>query len=82
MQVNYVIFNDPITLENKAYCQALVPSPVVLVQSQTSLKSKFNWDWGDTIITWATLKKFTPHHTQVIVLSNQDFSFSRSEVTI
>ena len=35
-------------------CQALVPSPVVLVLSQTSLKSKSNWDWGDTIILWAT----------------------------
>ena len=33
------------------YCQAQVPSPVVLVQSKTSQKSKSNWDWGDSIIT-------------------------------
>ena len=43
-------------LKPKSNCQALVPSPVPLdpIPNPKQSKSKSNWDWGDTIITWAT----------------------------
>ena len=37
-------------------------------QSSPKSKSKSNWDWADTIITWATTHNTHPPHPQLLTM--------------